>query len=114
MMRAQLLARRSLVNLPNRVQEYRKPFVANAHLHGADNPTYLKKGKVDEYIAWGGRFGGASEGPHPSRRPRTLHDGPHHGRLWDQEHGPRHQQDQVERAPGWRHILLRLRQATTS
>mmetsp|Transcript_11542 Transcript_11542/g.37937 ORF Transcript_11542/g.37937 Transcript_11542/m.37937 type:complete len:81 (+) Transcript_11542:45-287(+) len=54
MMRAQLLARRSLVNLPNRVQEYRKPFVANAHLHGADNPTYLKKGKVDEYIAWGG------------------------------------------------------------
>mmetsp|Transcript_12660 Transcript_12660/g.42273 ORF Transcript_12660/g.42273 Transcript_12660/m.42273 type:complete len:94 (+) Transcript_12660:58-339(+) len=31
-----------VVNLPNRVQEYRQPFIANPHLHGAENPTYLK------------------------------------------------------------------------
>jgi len=45
--------RRTVFTLPNRISEYRKPFVANPHLHGMDNPTYLKKGDVDEYIAVG-------------------------------------------------------------
>ena len=28
--------------MPNKVEEWRKPFVANIELVGADNPTYLK------------------------------------------------------------------------
>ena len=31
-----------VANMPNKISEYRKPFVANIELVGADNPTYLK------------------------------------------------------------------------
>mmetsp|Transcript_19467 Transcript_19467/g.59991 ORF Transcript_19467/g.59991 Transcript_19467/m.59991 type:complete len:102 (+) Transcript_19467:60-365(+) len=29
-------------NMPNKISEYRKVFIKNPHLHGADDPTYLK------------------------------------------------------------------------
>mmetsp|Transcript_312 Transcript_312/g.823 ORF Transcript_312/g.823 Transcript_312/m.823 type:complete len:89 (+) Transcript_312:44-310(+) len=41
---------RTIFNIPNRIHEYRKPFVANPHLVGADNPTWLKLGKSDQYV----------------------------------------------------------------
>mmetsp|Transcript_19213 Transcript_19213/g.24931 ORF Transcript_19213/g.24931 Transcript_19213/m.24931 type:complete len:92 (-) Transcript_19213:306-581(-) len=50
----QQIQKRGFIDTPNRIAEYRKPFVANPHLHGADNPTYLKKGKVDEYLCYAG------------------------------------------------------------
>ena len=33
---------RPVANMPNKIAEYRTPYVQNLHLHGADNPTYLK------------------------------------------------------------------------
>lgn len=61
---------RTVFGLPNKIDEYRKPFVANPHLvgallvytmcsehlalAGADNPTWLKAGKSDEAVAWAG------------------------------------------------------------
>ena len=35
---------RPVADMPNKISEYRTPYVQNLHLHGADNPTYLKKG----------------------------------------------------------------------
>jgi len=43
---------RTVFNMPNKISEYRKPFVANPHLHGADNPTFLKAGQSDEMFLW--------------------------------------------------------------
>ena len=34
--------------MPNKISEYRTPYVQNLHLHGADNPTYLKGGQGDK------------------------------------------------------------------
>ena len=31
-----------VTNMPNKIAEYRTPYVQGLHLHGADNPTYLK------------------------------------------------------------------------
>ena len=31
-----------MANMPNKIAEYRTPYVQNLHLHGADNPTYFK------------------------------------------------------------------------
>lgn len=33
---------RPVADMPNKISEYRTPYVQNLHLHGADNPTYLK------------------------------------------------------------------------
>ena len=39
---------RPVANMPNKIAEYRTPYVQNLHLHGADNPTYLKGGQGDQ------------------------------------------------------------------
>ena len=39
---------RPVANMPNKIAEYRTPYVQNLHLHGADNPTYLKGGQGDK------------------------------------------------------------------
>ncbi|CAM9409309.1 unnamed protein product [Heterosigma akashiwo] len=38
----------SAVNKPNEVKKLQDFFNANPHLHGADNPTYLKNGATDK------------------------------------------------------------------
>mmetsp|Transcript_26836 Transcript_26836/g.35249 ORF Transcript_26836/g.35249 Transcript_26836/m.35249 type:complete len:100 (+) Transcript_26836:74-373(+) len=37
----------SAVDKPNEVKKVQDAFNANPHLHGADNPTYLKQGTKD-------------------------------------------------------------------
>ena len=39
---------RPVADMPNKISEYRTPYVQNLHLHGADNPTYLKGGQGDK------------------------------------------------------------------
>lgn len=43
----------SLVNAPNNVPLKQKQFTANPHLHGAENPTYLK-GDNDKLVCVAG------------------------------------------------------------